>query len=61
VPSGLPQKAQVTKPPCWPGGWQQKETQMRKHTAAVLALLLIMACSFFGTMAAGIILLLLFT
>jgi hypothetical protein len=37
---------------------------MRKRAdwgSAVLALLLIMACSFFGTMAAGIILLLLFT
>jgi hypothetical protein len=37
---------------------------MRKRSdwgSAVLALLLIMGCSFFGTMAAGIILLLLFT
>lgn len=37
---------------------------MRKHAdwgSAALALLLIMGCSFFGTMAAGIILLLLFT
>jgi len=33
---------------------------MRKHTAAVLALLLIMGCSFFGTLAAGTILLLIF-
>jgi len=37
---------------------------MRKRAdwgSAVLALLLIMGCSFFGTLAAGIILLLLFT
>jgi hypothetical protein len=37
---------------------------MRKRAdwgSAVLALMLIMGCSFFGTMAAGIILLLLFT
>lgn len=36
---------------------------MRKHAdwgSAVLALLLIMGCSFFGTMAAGIVLLLIF-